>query len=137
MKLWSAFVSETLGSNIRDLQFSASAGSGSLHRWRRLFSPFPQQLWWSRTRKFSSEKDCGKTCRTNTKIILVLYTRIYGYLGHCSVLFRIQPWYLEGIFAFKMEDIVSELNFDEGIAMPVANLENKQLESEVRFSMIK
>ncbi|XP_027048687.1 coiled-coil domain-containing protein 39-like, partial [Pocillopora damicornis] len=30
-----------------------------------------------------------------------------------------------------MEDIVSELNFDEGIAMPVANLENKQLESEV------
>ena len=25
------------------------------------------------------------------------------------------------------------MNFDEGIAMPVANLENKQLESEVRF----
>lgn len=33
-----------------------------------------------------------------------------------------------------MEDIVSELNFDEGIAMPVANLENKHLESEVGFS---
>lgn len=32
-----------------------------------------------------------------------------------------------------MEEIVSEMNFDEGIAMPVANLENKQLESEVRF----
>lgn len=32
-----------------------------------------------------------------------------------------------------MEDIVSELNFDEGIAMPVANLENKQLESEVKY----
>ncbi|KAL9963526.1 hypothetical protein ACROYT_G027041 [Oculina patagonica] len=30
-----------------------------------------------------------------------------------------------------MEGIASELNFDEGIAMPVANLENKQLESEV------
>ncbi|KAK2573594.1 Coiled-coil domain-containing protein 39 [Acropora cervicornis] len=30
-----------------------------------------------------------------------------------------------------MEEIVSELNFDEGIAMPVANLENKQLEHEV------
>ena len=36
-----------------------------------------------------------------------------------------------------MEDIVSELNFDEGIAMPVANLENKQLETEVRFILIK
>jgi len=36
-----------------------------------------------------------------------------------------------------MEDIVSELNFDEGIAMPVANLENKQLESEVGFSCLK
>lgn len=33
-----------------------------------------------------------------------------------------------------MEDIVSELNFDEGIAMPVANLENKQLENEVSDS---
>ena len=32
---------------------------------------------------------------------------------------------------------MSELNFDEGIAMPVANLENKQLESEVRFTVIK
>ena len=32
-----------------------------------------------------------------------------------------------------MEEIVNEMNFDEGIAMPVANLENKQLESEVRF----
>ena len=31
---------------------------------------------------------------------------------------------------------MSELNFDEGIAMPVANLENKQLESEVRFTLI-
>ncbi|KAJ7376952.1 Coiled-coil domain-containing protein 39, partial [Desmophyllum pertusum] len=30
-----------------------------------------------------------------------------------------------------MDDIVSEMNFDEGIAMPVANVENKQLESEV------
>ncbi|XP_068685794.1 coiled-coil domain-containing protein 39-like [Montipora capricornis] len=30
-----------------------------------------------------------------------------------------------------MDEIVSELNFDEGIAMPVANLENKQLEHEV------
>ena len=29
---------------------------------------------------------------------------------------------------------MSELNFDEGIAMPVANLENKQLEGEVGFS---
>ena len=36
---------------------------------------------------------------------------------------------------FKMEDIVSELNFDEGIAMPVANLENKQLENEVKFCL--
>lgn len=33
-----------------------------------------------------------------------------------------------------MEEIASEMNFDEGIAMPVANLENKQLESEVRFA---
>ena len=31
-----------------------------------------------------------------------------------------------------MDEIVGELNFDEGIAMPVANLENKQLEHEVR-----
>lgn len=37
-------------------------------------------------------------------------------------------------FTFKMEEIASEMNFDEGIAMPVANLENKQLESEVRFA---
>ena len=40
---------------------------------------------------------------------------------------------LKSFFSFKMEEIVSELNFDEGIAMPVANLENKQLEHEVRF----
>ena len=33
-----------------------------------------------------------------------------------------------------MEEIANEMNFDEGIAMPVANLENKQLESEVRFA---
>ena len=31
----------------------------------------------------------------------------------------------------KMESVLSDLNFDEGIAMPVANLENKQLESQV------
>lgn len=37
----------------------------------------------------------------------------------------------KSFFSFKMEEIVSELNFDEGIAMPVANLENKQLEHEV------
>lgn len=32
-----------------------------------------------------------------------------------------------------MDEIMSDLNFDEGIAMPVANAENKQLESEVRI----
>ena len=57
-----------------------------------------------------------------------------GISDSVSVLFRIHPRYLEGIFAFKMEDVVSELNFDEGIAMPIANIENKQLESEVGFS---
>ena len=31
---------------------------------------------------------------------------------------------------------MSELHFDEGIAMPVANLENKQLENEVRFVLM-
>ena len=31
----------------------------------------------------------------------------------------------------KMESVLSDLNFDEGIAMPVANAENKQLEVEV------
>ncbi|KAK3698535.1 hypothetical protein QZH41_014464 [Actinostola sp. cb2023] len=30
-----------------------------------------------------------------------------------------------------MDDIMSEMNFDEGIAMPVANVQNKQLETEV------
>lgn len=32
----------------------------------------------------------------------------------------------------KMDEVLSELNFDEGIAMPVANAENKLLESQVR-----
>ena len=36
-----------------------------------------------------------------------------------------------------MKGIVSELNFDEGIAMPVANVENKELESEVSCTVIK
>ena len=31
-----------------------------------------------------------------------------------------------------MDEVLSELNFDEGIAMPVANAENKLLESQVR-----
>ena len=30
-----------------------------------------------------------------------------------------------------MEDILSQLSFDEGIAMPIANEENKQYEAEV------
>lgn len=34
-----------------------------------------------------------------------------------------------------MDEVVSDMNFDEGIAMPVANAENKQLESEVSISM--
>ena len=34
-----------------------------------------------------------------------------------------------------MEDILSQMSFDEGIAMPIANEENKQYEAEV--SMVK
>ena len=30
-----------------------------------------------------------------------------------------------------MEDILSQMSFDEGIAMPIANQENKQYEAEV------
>jgi len=30
-----------------------------------------------------------------------------------------------------MDDILSEISFDEGIAMPVANVENKQLEAKL------
>ena len=30
-----------------------------------------------------------------------------------------------------MEDILSQMSFDEGIAMPIANEENKQYEAEV------
>ena len=31
----------------------------------------------------------------------------------------------------KMEDILSQMSFDEGIAMPIANEENKRYEAEV------
>ena len=30
-----------------------------------------------------------------------------------------------------MEEVLSDLNFDEGMAVPIANLENKKLESTV------
>ena len=36
-----------------------------------------------------------------------------------------------------MESVLSDLNFDEGIAMPVANAENKQLEGKVRRTSSK
>jgi hypothetical protein len=31
-----------------------------------------------------------------------------------------------------MDEVLSDMNFDEGIAMPVANKKNKELEYEVR-----
>jgi len=54
-------------------------------------------------------------------------------LVKCFYLFINQKFYIYffRVTNYKMEAILSDMNFDAGMAIPIANLENKKLEHQV------